>query len=93
MQRCRRGGQRRIFTARKGLAGRMGLPSDIAEVATWLCTDESRWLYGQSVVAEGGILLGVDYDEWSDENIDSAQLTEAAEATQAASSAVQGGAS
>ena len=83
----------RIFTARKGLAGRMGLPSDIAEVATWLCTDESRWLYGQSVVAEGGILLGVDYDEWSDENIDSAQLTEAAEATQAASSAVQGGAS
>jgi enoyl-[acyl-carrier protein] reductase III len=57
----------RIFTARKGLAGRMGLPSDIADVATWLCTDSSRWVWGQSIVAEGGILLGVDYDEWKAE--------------------------
>jgi len=54
----------RIFTARKGLAGRMGLPSDIAEVAVWLCTDESRWIWGQSIIAEGGILAGVDYEEW-----------------------------
>lgn len=83
----------RIFTARKGLAGRMGLPSDIAEVATWLCTDESRWLYGQSVVAEGGILLGVDYDEWMDENVDASQLADAAEATKEAADAVQGGVS
>jgi NAD(P)-dependent dehydrogenase (short-subunit alcohol dehydrogenase family) len=83
----------RIFTARKGLAGRMGLPSDIAEVATWLCTDESRWLYGQSVVAEGGILLGVDYDEWMDDNVDASQLTDAAAATKEATTAMQGDAS
>jgi NAD(P)-dependent dehydrogenase (short-subunit alcohol dehydrogenase family) len=55
----------RIFTARKGLAGRMGLPGDIADVATWLCTDASRWIWGQSIIAEGGILAGVDYDEWT----------------------------
>jgi len=54
----------RIFTAKKGLAGRMGLPSDIADVAIWLCTDESRWVWGQSIIAEGGILCGVDFAEW-----------------------------
>ncbi|MEE2829764.1 MAG: SDR family oxidoreductase [Myxococcota bacterium] len=60
----------RIFTAKKGLAGRMGLPGDIAEVAAWLCTDASRWIYAQSIIAEGGILAGVDYDEWMEENVD-----------------------
>jgi len=60
----------RIFTAKKGLAGRMGLPGDIADVAAWLCTDASRWIWGQSILAEGGILSGVDYDEWMEENID-----------------------
>ncbi len=69
----------RIFTAKKGLAGRMGLPADIADVAVWLCTDESRWLYGQSVVAEGGILCGVDYDEWMEENIEDGELDELSE--------------
>jgi NAD(P)-dependent dehydrogenase (short-subunit alcohol dehydrogenase family) len=60
----------RIFTAKKGLAGRMGLPGDIADIAVWLCTDASRWIYGQSIVAEGGILCGVDYDAWMEENLD-----------------------
>lgn len=60
----------RIFTAKKGLAGRMGLPSDIADVAVWLCSDQSRWIWGQSIVAEGGILCGVDYDDWMEENVD-----------------------
>jgi len=55
----------RIFTAKKGLAGRMGMPHDIADIAVWLCTDESRWIYGQSIIAEAGILLGVDYEEWT----------------------------
>lgn len=63
----------RIFTAKKGLAGRMGLPGDIADVAVWLCTDASRWVWGQSIVAEGGILCGVDYDEWMEENVDRGQ--------------------
>jgi enoyl-[acyl-carrier protein] reductase III len=54
----------RIFTAKKGLAGRMGQPADIAEVAVWLSSDESRWIWGQSILAEGGILTGVDYTPW-----------------------------
>ncbi len=64
----------RIFTAKKGLAGRMGLPGDIAEVAAFLCTDDSRWIWGQTIIAEGGILCGVDYDEWMEENVDRAEF-------------------
>jgi len=80
----------RIFTAKKGLAGRMGLPSDIAEVAVWLCTDESRWVWGQSIIAEGGILCGVDFAEWKGDDssaasTDSAPTPSAAEAGQEAS--------
>ncbi|MBJ93425.1 MAG: hypothetical protein CMP23_03020 [Rickettsiales bacterium] len=72
----------RIFTARKGLAGRMGMPADIADVAVWLCTDESRWIWGQSIVAEGGILVGVDYEEWqapADEGTDETTASDPAE--------------
>jgi NAD(P)-dependent dehydrogenase (short-subunit alcohol dehydrogenase family) len=65
----------RIFTAKKGLAGRMGLPGDIAEVVTWLCTDASRWIYGQSIIAEGGILCGVDYDAWMEDSVDPEEFT------------------
>ena len=65
----------RIFTAKKGLAGRMGLPSDIADVAVWLCSEQSRWIWGQSIVAEGGILCGVDYDDWMEENVDRQEFT------------------
>ena len=57
----------RLFTAHQGLGGRMGLPSDIADVAVFLASDDSRWIYGQSVIAEGGILCGVDYEEWRPE--------------------------
>ncbi|MCP4867750.1 MAG: SDR family oxidoreductase [Proteobacteria bacterium] len=60
----------RIFTAKKGLAGRMGQPDDIADVAAFLCTDASRWIWGQTLLAEGGILCGVDYDDWMEENVD-----------------------
>jgi NAD(P)-dependent dehydrogenase (short-subunit alcohol dehydrogenase family) len=73
----------RIFTAKKGLAGRMGLPGDIAEVAAFLCTDASRWIWGQTLLAEGGILCGVDYDEWMEENVDRSEFasSESPEAT------------
>jgi NAD(P)-dependent dehydrogenase (short-subunit alcohol dehydrogenase family) len=70
----------RIFTAKKGLAGRMGLPGDIAEVATFLCTDQSRWIWGQSILAEGGILTGVDYDDWMEENVDRSEFNDEAAA-------------
>ncbi|WP_214073587.1 glucose 1-dehydrogenase [Mucilaginibacter sp. dw_454] len=35
--------------------GRIGLPDDIADVAVFLASDDSRWLTGEILVASGGI--------------------------------------
>ena len=35
-------------------AGRIGHPEDIANVVTFLCSEESRWIVGQTIVADGG---------------------------------------
>jgi 3-oxoacyl-[acyl-carrier protein] reductase len=35
-------------------AGRWGRPEDIAAVVTWLAGDESAWVTGQVINAEGG---------------------------------------
>ncbi|MBL4846579.1 MAG: SDR family oxidoreductase [Planctomycetes bacterium] len=37
--------------------GRVGLPEDIARVATFLASDEAGWVTGQIVAASGGLLL------------------------------------
>lgn len=34
--------------------GRLGQPEDIAEVVSFLCSDASRWICGQTIVADGG---------------------------------------
>lgn len=33
---------------------RIGEPEDIASVAVWLCTDEARYITGQSILVDGG---------------------------------------
>lgn len=38
-------------------ARRMGTPADVADVVTFLCDDRARWIYGQTVVADGGLAL------------------------------------
>ena len=37
--------------------GKMGRPEDVAAVAIWLCSDEARWVNGQSLVVDGGGLV------------------------------------
>ena len=36
--------------------GRLGTPEDIANVVTWLVTDEAAWVTGQNVRANGGLI-------------------------------------
>lgn len=36
---------------------RMGQPDDVAEVVAFLCTDAARWIYGQTLVVDGGFSL------------------------------------
>ncbi|MEI9891263.1 MAG: SDR family oxidoreductase [Caulobacteraceae bacterium] len=35
--------------------GRIGQPSDIADVAVFLASDDSRWLTGEKLSASGGL--------------------------------------
>jgi NAD(P)-dependent dehydrogenase (short-subunit alcohol dehydrogenase family) len=34
--------------------GEMGRPADVAALAVWLCSDQARWVNGQSIVVDGG---------------------------------------
>jgi len=36
---------------------RMGQPEDIAEVVAFLCSDGARWIFGQTLIVDGGLSL------------------------------------
>jgi glucose 1-dehydrogenase len=38
-------------------AGRVGEPEDIADIAAFLCSEAARYIYGASIVVDGGMLL------------------------------------
>ncbi len=33
---------------------RLGVPDDVADVVAWLCTEEARFVTGQSILVDGG---------------------------------------
>ena len=35
---------------------RMGRPEEVAEAAVWLCSDEARWVSGDTMVVDGGMV-------------------------------------
>lgn len=43
--------------ATRAALGRIGTPGDIADVAVWLCTDEARFITGQSILVDGGFTI------------------------------------
>ena len=38
-------------------AGRIGKPEDLAKVVTFLASDDAGWIYGQTLIADGGLSL------------------------------------
>ena len=40
-------------------AGRLGQPEDLAGIAAFLCSPESEWIRGQTIVADGGFSLAL----------------------------------
>lgn len=36
---------------------RMGTPEDVADVVAFLCTEGARWIYGQTLIVDGGFSL------------------------------------
>lgn len=43
--------------AARAALGRVGTPDDIADAALWLCTDEARFITGQSLLVDGGFTI------------------------------------
>jgi NAD(P)-dependent dehydrogenase (short-subunit alcohol dehydrogenase family) len=43
--------------AARAALGRIGTPQDIADVAVWLCTDQARFITGQSILVDGGFTI------------------------------------
>ncbi len=55
----KRAGDKLYDRVLKGIPfGRMGTPEEIAEVALFLASDHARWITGQTIVVDGGQLLG-----------------------------------
>jgi NAD(P)-dependent dehydrogenase (short-subunit alcohol dehydrogenase family) len=52
------------FAECKTTQGRIGQPEDISSVVAFLCSDKARWIVGQTIVADGGITLGINFEDW-----------------------------
>ena len=37
--------------------GKLGQPTDVAQLAVWLCSPEARWVNGQAIVSDGGGIM------------------------------------
>ena len=54
----RHGGDQRTERGKKIPIGRVGEPRDIADVVSFLCSDEARYVTGQNLYVDGGITAG-----------------------------------
>jgi enoyl-[acyl-carrier protein] reductase III len=52
------------FAEKKTAAGRIGEADDIAHIIAFLCSERARWIVGQTIVADGGITLGINFENW-----------------------------
>ena len=56
--------QLRAAGAAAQVLGRVGEPADIADMALFLASDESRWITGQDFVVDGGFDAGPPWSRW-----------------------------
>lgn len=54
----------RDISAGAQVLGRVGEPSDIAAMAAFLASDDSRWVTGQEFVVDGGVSAGPPWSRW-----------------------------
>jgi len=54
----------RAFVEQKTVGLGIGKPEDVAPIVAFLAAEESRYIVGHSVIADGGMTLGIDFEEW-----------------------------
>ena len=54
----------RRFLERKTVGVGIAQPEDVAPVVAFLASDESRYVVGHTLVADGGVTLGIDFEQW-----------------------------
>ncbi|MGA1668995.1 MAG: SDR family oxidoreductase, partial [Candidatus Nanopelagicales bacterium] len=46
--------------------GRLGSPDDLIGSVVYLASDASSWVTGQTIVLDGGLTIGADWDAFKD---------------------------
>lgn len=54
----------RRFLEQKTVGVGVAQPEDIAPIVAFLASPDSRYIVGQSLVADGGVTLGIDFEQW-----------------------------
>jgi NAD(P)-dependent dehydrogenase (short-subunit alcohol dehydrogenase family) len=54
----------RRFMENKTVGVGIAKPEDVAPLVAFLAAEESRYLVGQNVVLDGGVTLGIDFEDW-----------------------------
>ena len=57
----------REFMGEKTVGIGIAQPEDVAPIVAFLACDESRYVVGHTLVADGGVTLGIDFERWVDE--------------------------
>ena len=58
------GPQVRSFVQKKTVGLGVAKPQDVSPIVAFLAAEESRYIVGFTLVADGGMTLGIDFEEW-----------------------------
>ena len=64
LERWESGARIRRFLERKTVGVGLAQPKDVAPIVAFLAAEESRYIVGQTMVADGGVTLGIDFEQW-----------------------------
>jgi NAD(P)-dependent dehydrogenase (short-subunit alcohol dehydrogenase family) len=64
LERWEIGDRIRNFLKEKTTGVGLAQPEDVAPIVAFLAAEESRYIVGQTMVADGGVTLGIDFESW-----------------------------
>ena len=64
LERWEIGPQVRKFVQSKTVGLGVATPEDVSPIVAFLAAEESRYIVGVTLVADGGMTLGIDFEEW-----------------------------